>query len=499
MHSFAFPWKHVSAQIWPCAGLIPFFGLMALVRGNEPVPDAVLFRFDDAASVSPWKPIKLADVETEQPAPQIEFSPAAKAPANGGGALQFTFQGGDWPAVATTKISVAGNWQAYHTLLAELTVDRPGVAYFRILQSKLDDEPKRAPWQRTMILEPGRNEVALTIRHGLGSAIIDPKRGDITSFIIGMFRPQDGQTLTVSNIRLTSDWPEPRITGWYSPYNHDGYSSSVAREFQRTGKITRFRVLGSDLEVADLPELLKLKQESWSRPKPKTIDQVEAEFQAGFDAMKPQHPRALMAILRDGERGYNPVRPDESYVGWSMVYISSHGPDGPNRGREQTPQLGETHEAFMRHRVMLMRADLAGIPAGSAILAARLVVTRERAKDRNVADKPNLWVVEPSNRAWDSASANCYFYAPGKLWRAVNGLYYGEDPDSWPVFAAHGPAGDGPANVLDFTEALRFWIGGEHANHGFYLHCQNDYMRMYTHRAKDIKHRPAILVIYEPK
>jgi hypothetical protein len=349
-----------------------------------------------------------------------------------------------------------------------------------------------------MILEPGCNHVTLTIRQGLGSAVIDPKRGDVTSFVIGMFRPQPGQILWVDDVRLATERPEPQVTGWYSPYNHDGYSSSVAREFERTGKITRFDVLGTGLQVADLPELLKLKQENWNRPKSKTVDEVEAEFKSEFETLKRRHPRAVMTILRDGERGWDPTRPEEPYAGWSMAYISSHGPDGPNSGREKTPTLGETHEAFMRHRVMLMRADLKGIPADATVLAARLVVTRVPAKTQ-YAEKPNLWVVEPSNRAWDPASANCYFYAPGKPWRAVNGLYYGDDPDSWPVFAANGPAGDGPANELDFTEALRFWIGGGHVNHGFYLHCQNDYMQMYTQRAKDVRQRPAIFVVYEPK
>ena len=35
---------------------------------------------------------------------------------------------------------------------------------------------------------------------------------------------------------------------------------------------------------------------------------------------------------------------------------------------------------------------------------------------------------------------------------------------------------------------------------GFFLHGASiDYMRMYTSRAKDIKQRPAVMVIFEPK
>jgi hypothetical protein len=72
------------------------------------------------------------------------------------------------------------------------------------------------------------------------------------------------------------------------------------------------------------------------------------------------------------------------------------------------------------------------------------------------------------------------------------------------VLLSHGPAGGGNVSVWDFTEGIKFWLGDgdrvKHANHGFFLHGDsNDYMLMYTPRAKDIKQRPALLVIYESK
>jgi hypothetical protein len=276
------------------------------------------------------------------------------------------------------------------------------------------------------------------------------------------------------------------VLGWYSPYNHDGYSSAVAREYQRTGAITKFKVLGTDLEVADLPDLAKRLKAKWTKPEAKTIEQVESDFKAELAKLRRDHPKAVLAILRDG---------------WKMVYVNCHGPDGPNQGRETTPRLGEAVEVFMRHRSVLMRADLSSIPRGSTILAARLVVTRTTGPgDRKPPEKANLWVAEPCNRAWDESLANCYFYAKGKHWKAVSGLYHGEDPDHWPVFLAHGPAGGGAVSTWDFTEAVKFWLDGKHANHGLFLHGDSvDYMRMYTHRAKDVKRRPAVMVIYEPK
>jgi hypothetical protein len=469
-------------------------GALALwLLGNDiAAEDRVLFDFASSSAVRAWGPVKLPGVDTEAPPPDVTLAPAGKG-------LQLTFHSGAWPAVATTHIPVDGNWKSFQTLQAELTVDRPSVAYFGVSQGKAGADLTPPSWERTMILEPGRNDVVLLIRRGIGRTI-DPAKGDVTRFLIGMYQPDDGQVLQVGNVRLSSDWPPPQVLGWYSPYNHDGYSTAVARAYQKTGVIPKFRVLGTDLEVADLPELAKLFKDRWTRPAPKTIDQVEAEFREDCERFKAKHPRAVLAILREGDKGFDPARPEAPYAGWQQVYLNCHGPDGPNRGREQTQPLGETVEAFMRHRSVLMRADLSSIPPGASILAARLVVTRDLANDLRPPEKPNLWVAEPCNRAWDPAAANCYFYARGKHWHAVSGLYYGADPDFWPVFLAHGPAGGGAVSTWDFTEALKFWQDPAHANHGFFLHGDSkDYMRMFTPRARELKQRPALMVIYEPK
>ncbi|MFB3893837.1 MAG: hypothetical protein ACE15C_17635 [Phycisphaerae bacterium] len=463
--------------------------------------DTVLFDFKDAAGAADWSPAKLPEVKTDQPAPKVEIVTGSAAGASG---LKLTFDGGDWPVVATTNIPVEGNWKPFQTLKATLTADKPIVAYFRILQGKPDDKGKHPYWEHTMILQKGVNDLVLTIRSGPGAGVIDPKNGDITSFIIGAFQPAKGQTLVVNGVLLSKVWPPPKVIGWYSPYCHDGYSSSAAAEFKRTGTLPRFKVLGAAAdepqEVADCADLARQLKDKWTKPEPKTIEQVEADFRAGFEALKKDHPKAVMAILREGEKGYDPAAPDKAYAGWKFVYISCHGPDGPNPGREKTPAKYETVEAFMRHRSPILQADLSSIPKGAAVLAARLVVTRVGAADLKVPEKPNMWVAEPCNREWDDTAANCYFYAKGKLWKAVSGLYYGEDPDYWPVLLMHGPAGGGAVSDWDFTEALKFWTGGQHENHGFFLYGESsDYMSMYTPKAKDIKQRPAIMVVYEPK
>ena len=483
----------------PTGGLLVL--ALALLAGRAvAADDAVLFDFAKE-SAADWAPVKLPDVKADSPAPTVEIIKAGD-PVSGTmtKSLRLTFQGGDWPVVGTTKVPVAGNWKEFQTLKADLWADRPSVAYFRIAQGKPDEKGRQPGWEKTMILPTGRSEVVLGIRRGISQAVLDPGKGDVASFGIGAFHPEKGQTLVVSNLRLSPDWPPPPTTGWLTPYNHDGYSAAFAQEYRKTGKLPVFKVLGTDLEVSGCEELAKLLKDKWVNPEAKTIDQVEAEFKAGYEKLKADHPKAVLATLRDGEKGVDPANPDKAYAGWQFVYISCHGPDGPNEGREKTPPKYDTVEAFMRHRSPLLQADLSVIPKGAGILAARLVLTRMQAPDMKPPEKPNLWVAEPCARAWDPAAANGYFYAPGKLWKAVSGLYYGEDPDYWPVFLLHGPVSGGPVSVWDFTEALRFWTDGKHENHGFFFYGDSGYyMRIFTPLHTDVKLRPAILVVYDPK
>ena len=459
--------------------------------------DTPLFDFAAPDAAAAWSPAKLVG---DVPAPGVEVAVEA---ASGRKCLKLTFSSdAGWSAVATTKIPVAGNWREFKTLKLDLTVDQPLVAYIRILQGKPDEKGNQPYWEKTMILQPGKNEMVLLLPGGIGA--MDPAKGNVSGVLFGAFRPQKPQTLLVDNVRLSTDWPWTRVVGWCSAYNHDGYSSAVQREFARTGASPKFKVLGTDLDVADLADLAKKLRDQWVAPEPKTVDRVETEFRAQFDELKKTHPKAVMAVLRDGEKGFDPADPEKVYAGWKMVYISCHGPDGPNGGREKTPVLYDTVEAFMRHRSPLMQADLSSLPKGAQILAAKLVVVRVGEPGAMISDrtplKPNMWAAEPCNRDWDPASANCYAYATGKLWKAVSGLYYGEDPDYWPVFVAHGPMGTGAACSWDFTEALKFWLDGTHVNHGFFLYGDSiDYLRIFTMKAKDVKQRPAILVVYEPK
>jgi general stress protein 26 len=94
---------------------------------------------------------------------------------------------------------------------------------------------------------------------------------------------------------------------------------------------------------------------------------------------------------------------------------------------------------------------------------------------------------------------NAYEFAKDRFWKNVGGMYYGSDPDFLPIYLTHGPGGI-QACTWDFTEAVKVWTSGQQANHGFMLHGDShDYMIAHTREAKEIKNRPAVMVIYVPK
>ena len=58
----------------------------------------------------------------------------------------------------------------------------------------------------------------------------------------------------------------------------------------------------------------------------------------------------------------------------------------------------------------------------------------------------------------------------------------------------------GRVATWDFTQAVRFWTDGKHANHGFMLHGDaGDYMVAHSREAAEARNRPAVLVVYVPK
>jgi hypothetical protein len=338
-------------------------------------------------------------------------------------------------------------------------------------------DPTVSRWTKTAFLKPGKNTVTGTI-HDSNNYSINTKQGKVVRFEIFMYAPHEGESIYVDNIRLSTD------------------KEVLPME------TTKFPVVGTDMVVSGVRELGKQLKDRWTKPEMKSLEEVEGELRTLYGELKKKHPTAVLAVLRDGEKGFDPAHPDKVYAGWKDAYWSSHGPDGMTL--ERTDNIGKqaSHEIFMRHRSPLMRVDLISIPKGSEILAARLVVIRINDKffKEHTPEQPNMWVVEPCNRPWEEYEVNAYEYAKDKFWKAIGGMYYGDDPDFLPVYLAHGPS-QGKVNTWDFTHAIRFWTDGKHANHGFMLHGDGgDWLpRAHSREATAVKDRPAIWVIYEPR
>jgi hypothetical protein len=498
--------------------------------------DKVLFDFADEGTAKDWKPVKLPELKKDEPAPKIDIVPAPKSPGASGKCLQITFNGGDWPTIGTTKILISGNWQSFNTLKADLTVDRPSTAYFRVYQARKTDKiagrtEGASCWERTMTLLPGRNEVILQLRlkyNDPNEQQVDPKKGDVTWFIIGMFQPEKGQTLQVANVRLSASWPpyderkeHPGVDpNQFSPYGKNPYSTAVAREFGKPGGgQPKFKILDDEayvrgfrlmrITIKSAPEL-DYPNESvrWlMRRDEVTIEQLEAEYRAEHEKIKKTHPKAVLVMFREGDKGCNPANPDRLYVGWKATHIrgAKPAPDGPDESREMGVVAQEKPldfratraQGFSRYegdRGILMQADLTSIPKGATILAAKLAL---RSVNKNSAGVLAWWAL-PCNREWEEAAANSYFFAKGKRWKAVNGVYYGADPDFLPIILGYTSFVNGDVFDMEFKAAMKMWVDGKHANHGFLLQSGTS-APLYTHRAKEIKRRPMLMVIYEPK
>jgi hypothetical protein len=424
-----------------------------------------------------WSPLELPGVKE----PPATIERVGNFPTLGKHSIKVTFAGGTWPTL-TSKLLPA-DWTEYLTFRADVTVSRPCLVGFQIMQEKSTRERgwdgSVSRWVKTVLAHPGKNEVVAALRPNEYSAITD-KLGKIERFEIFMYKPRPGESIFLGNVRISSA-PMPK---------------SEAK--------TQFRVLGTPWTVSGVQELGKQLAKDWKPPMETTVEDIEAEVarilkyhQTSF------HPNARLAIFRDGEKGWDPANPDKVYAGWKDAYWSSHGPDGMTVDRAENFGQHASQEIFMRHRSPLMRVDLSSIPKRAKILAAKLVVVRANDfydKERNPRKNPNMWVAEACNRPWEEYEVNAYEYAKDKFWKNVGGMQWdGKDPDFWPIYLAHGPGG-GKVSAWDFTEAVRFWTNGDHANHGFMLHCDaKDWLgRAHYREAAELKNRPALLVVYMP-
>ena len=142
-------------------------------------------------------------------------------------------------------------------------------------------------------------------------------------------------------------------------------------------------------------------------------------FRERMADLKRDHPRAVLAVLRDGEKGFDPAHPDKVYAGWKDAYWTSHGPDAMILERTTNRGKQPTQEIFMRHRSPLMRVELGSIPSGAAILAAQLVIVRARRSTKRT-DSPRRLKSPPRHDSnWRSNHVDWLFTRPRRTKRLV--------------------------------------------------------------------------------
>ncbi|HEX3152487.1 MAG TPA: hypothetical protein VHR66_30720, partial [Gemmataceae bacterium] len=265
--------------------------LIAPLTAADPkasVADRVLFDFEEASEAAAWSPLAIG----KEPAPKIER--VAEQATAGKHSLKITFAGGTWPTVQTTAIPA--DWDGWQTFRADVTVTRPCVVGFTVMQ----ENSKRGTgwdgavsrWSKTeIILKPGTHTLTAALHPNEWSAVRTKLEngkvlGNCVSLEFFVYEPHDGDVVFIDNIRLVG-----------------------AKEQQPAVK-TVFRVLGTDMTVTGVQELGKKLASQWKKPEPQTSAQAETAFRARFAEMKKTHPKAVLAILRDGEAGFDPTNPE---------------------------------------------------------------------------------------------------------------------------------------------------------------------------------------------
>jgi hypothetical protein len=471
---------------------------LLFTRGAASAEEKALFDFSDSANLKAWTQYFPENPKVpgfKEPAVKIEFAKSGDAADRP--CLKITYAGGKLPAIATR--CPLEDLTPFKSFRAVVIAPRTCVAAFRVVG--LDDKG-HGGWVKIARLDKGRNVV---IEQAPSRVTAIQKTA--TQFEVLMYNPHAGETLLVESVHLSTEEPKETTRFRVETNAMPGETTGAygGRFFPKLGTL---RVLGLDEGVSKPSELAKRMADKWVKPVDQTVEQVEADFEARYQRLKKDHPRAILAVLRNGQKGYDPAAPEKAYEGWVCTGTNVHG---PAYMLLETVKSQDGSSAIMfpnlRGRPALSRVDLTSIPRDSAILAAQLVLVRSYPLVKDWDSKHTFFVAECCNRPWQATEVNTFEYAKDHFWKEPMGCSWdGDDPDFLPMLIAYGPS-QGTANFWDFTEAVKWWTEGEgegkHPNHGFTLYNSPgpaaDWLGVYTQRAKEVRQRPAKLVIYEPK
>jgi len=273
--------------------------LVQQVRGVEPPADKLVFDFEDPADVNGWSNLALEGAKEKEPPAKIERS--TDHATSGKHSLKLSFAGGLWPT-ATTE-SVSQDWLEFKTFKADVTVSRPCVVGFTLLQEKSqrgdDWEPVTSRWTTTAFLKPGKNDVVASLLSPNDYAV-HPKWGKAVRFEIFMYRPHDGESIHIDNIRLSNDktMPEPSKQK-FTIHGTDWMVSG-------SGSAEGCRELGRNL--AHL----------WNAPAARTVEEVEEEFRARHAEFKNAIRKLSWRSFATARKGSTPQIPTRVTPGGRM-------------------------------------------------------------------------------------------------------------------------------------------------------------------------------------
>ena len=172
---------------------------------------------------------------------------------------------------------------------------------------------------------------------------IHAKWGKVVRLEIFMYAPHEGESIYIDKISLSSEKLPPPVETTFAVAGTD---------IRLPGKSSADAVIAPGKQFKD----------KWKPPQSQSVAQVEEQMRAEFAELKKTHPRAVLAIFRDGERGFDPADANKVYAGWKDAYFNSHGPDGNYVDRARNGGRSTSYEVFMRHRSPVMRVDLSSIP-----------------------------------------------------------------------------------------------------------------------------------------
>ena len=450
--------------------------LFFFLSGTVTAEDILFGDFENEKELSNWK-TGFNDKTSKEEPPALSLS--KENATSGSSCLMIKFNGGLLPMISTVVFPHSEDLYSYKSLSFDLTTDRDTMVGVRFLQET------KNPFDARVLVKKGITKLNISLSplpEWARGAGIDPKGGPVKELMLYFYKPQKGAVFYIDRLRIQESLSKKYVSNSDHPINL-WYKSN-------------FTVLGGKkAEPVSLKNLSGEFAEGFYDKQlgAKTPDELEKLIRANFLELQKLKPSVRLAILRDDEKGIDPNAPAKDYKGWQNAYISTHSPDA---GMTLTPGLGGRCELFMRHRVQLYSVDVSILPVGSEILQAFFVLTSEK-------DAPggSLYIAEAINRNWNDSEVTAYTYDKDKFWSGFGGLIKtGSDPDCLPIILAYGYRKD-KVSAWDFTEAVKYWTGGKDANHGFFFPCLDggDYCATATKNAKNIKDRPALFVIYNPK